>query len=168
MPGPMHYFAYGSNMLTRRLQARVPSAQPVGIGHVSEHRLRWHMPARDGSAKCDAEATGRAGDVVWGVLFRIHADEKRHLDEVEALGVAYRDALLKVCIPGGSLAAFAYLALNTADNLKPYDWYKGFVVAGAIEHGLPGDYLRALRAVDALPDPDPRRSALNRRLLESR
>jgi len=42
----------------------------------------------------------------------------------------------------------------------PFDWYKAFVVAGALEHGLPDAYIRALQDVVATRDPnDERREA---------
>ena len=47
------YFAYGSNMSSVRLRARVNSAQPLGVARLPGHRLRWHMHSLDGSGKCD-------------------------------------------------------------------------------------------------------------------
>ena len=56
----VRYFAYSSNMLTDRLRERVPSATAIGIGQLAGHSLRWDKRSeRDGSGKCDAEATGR-------------------------------------------------------------------------------------------------------------
>ncbi len=40
------YFAYGSNMLSRRLQERTPSARPVAIGKISGNRLCWYKRSR--------------------------------------------------------------------------------------------------------------------------
>jgi hypothetical protein len=53
------YFAYGSNMLTRRLTlpARAPSAVCAGTGYVECHRLAFDKVSRDGSGKADIEAT---------------------------------------------------------------------------------------------------------------
>ena len=48
------YFAYGSNMSQRRLQARVPSATFLGIGILLGHALAFHkISKKDGSGKCD-------------------------------------------------------------------------------------------------------------------
>ena len=49
----MLYFAYGSNMLTERLKARVSSATPIGKANLSDHGLRFHKKSKDGSGKCD-------------------------------------------------------------------------------------------------------------------
>ncbi|MDQ2928209.1 MAG: gamma-glutamylcyclotransferase, partial [Pseudomonadota bacterium] len=64
-------FAYGSNMCSRRLRERTPSARALGVGRLPGHKLAWHMAGGDGSAKCDIVETGREEDVVWGVLYEI-------------------------------------------------------------------------------------------------
>jgi hypothetical protein len=46
-------FAYGSNMLERRLTARTPSAIPVGTAYVEEYRLTFDKVSTDGSGKCE-------------------------------------------------------------------------------------------------------------------
>ncbi len=61
------YFAYGSNMSSRRLMDRVPSAQFVSIGKLGEHRLRYHKKSKDGSGKCDIEHTENPENSVWNV-----------------------------------------------------------------------------------------------------
>ncbi|TNF88372.1 MAG: gamma-glutamylcyclotransferase, partial [Gammaproteobacteria bacterium] len=38
----LYYFAYGSNMSPARLQARVPSARPLGVYRLKGHRLSFH------------------------------------------------------------------------------------------------------------------------------
>ncbi len=158
---PMLYFAYGSNMLSRRLQARVPSARAVGTGRLLAHALRWHMPSTDGSGKCDAAHTGNTEDIVWGVLFELDLAERVHLDHAEALGRAYRRDPVTIDSGGTLVPAFTYRALRTGAHIAPYHWYREFVLGGANEHGLPPDYLRALEAVQAMADADAQRAALN-------
>jgi hypothetical protein len=49
------------------------------------------------------------------------------------------------------LASPAYID----DNLKPYAWYKDFVLAGARKHCLPSEYLAEyVERVEAIDDPD--------------
>ena len=84
------YFAYGSNMLTRRLSARTPSAVPPATAYVDGYRLTFDKVSTDGSGKCDIEATRNAADRVWGVLFRIATAEAADLDDAEGLGQGYR------------------------------------------------------------------------------
>lgn len=155
------YFAYGSNMLSRRLQARVASARPVGIGRLHGHRLRWHMLGSDGSAKCDALHTGHQPDCLWGVLYTIDPREKHHLDRAEGLGMAYAQATVRIVAADTEVEAFTYRALRIRDGQRPFHWYREFVLRGAHEHGLPAEYLRELASVRSLADPDAERAALN-------
>lgn len=159
------YFAYGSNMLSRRLQARVPSARPAGIARLPGHRLVWHMQSSDGSGKCDVHADPAADEGVWGVLYRMAADEKHHLDRAESLGHGYDEHEHELHTEQGPVRAFLYKALLIEPALRPYHWYKGFVVEGAREHGLPAHYLGQLDAIASLDDPDPERARANLRLL---
>jgi len=101
------YFAYGSNMLTRRLQNRTLSAKAVGIGYVEGHRLTFDKVSTDGSGKADIEATGNATDRVYGVLFSIDASEESALVARPVLWtqLCSRCNRLKVLPPGGACQA---------------------------------------------------------------
>jgi hypothetical protein len=94
--GTFLYFAYGSNMLTRRLVASTPSATPVGIAYLEGYRLTFDKASRDGSGKCDIEATGDRVDRVWGALFWIATADAANLDEAEGLGHGYRKGEVRV------------------------------------------------------------------------
>ena len=161
-------FAYGSNMRSSRLQARTPSATPLGIGHLTGHALRWHKVGSDGSGKCDVEHTGLAGDRVWGVVYELHHAEKPTLDKVEGLGFGYTEKCANIIMGDAAIEAWFYVATATDTSLTPYDWYKAFVVEGAREHGLPRDYIAALEAIVCMPDDDPARAEANARILARR
>ena len=90
------------------------------------------------------------------------------LDRAEGLGKGYLRGEVLVIGAGGSRTALAYIADHTDAALLPYDWYKDFVVHGAIEHGLPAAYLRRLQIADCKPDPNTERSSKNRALLSYR
>lgn len=166
--GRVTIFAYGSNMGTSRLTARTPSATPLGIGQLKGHALKWHKTGTDGSGKCDVVSTGNDNDVVWGVLYTLDTSEKPALDKVEGLGTDYAESCLDILIGGETVKAWFYVAILKEDGLIPFDWYKAFVVEGAREHGLPQDYIAALDAVAASPDPDAERAAQNARILAGR
>jgi gamma-glutamylcyclotransferase len=53
----MRYFAYGSNMCSGRLRARV-TCDFVTTAKLAGYQLRFHKLSRDGSSKCDAFRTG--------------------------------------------------------------------------------------------------------------
>ena len=159
----MLVFAYGSNLLPARLLARTPSAQVVATGVLPGHRLCWHMASRDGSGKCDVVPDAAAE--VHGVVWRLDPADKPALDAAESLGHGYTERALAVHTAAGVLEAWTYLALRTDPALRPYDWYRDIVVAGARHHALPADYVAALAATPARVDPDAARAALHWRLL---
>src|SRR5574337_264602 len=92
------YFAYGANMLTRRLQAvdRAPSAVAIDTGFVQGRRFSFGKVSRDKSGKCDLEATGNLKDRAYGVLFKINAKEKPRLDDAEGVGAGYIEANIQI------------------------------------------------------------------------
>ena len=155
----VRYFAYSSNMLTDRLRERVPSATAIGIGQLVGHALRWDKrSSRDGSGKCDAEATGRQEDIVWGVVFEIDPEDKPALDQAEGLGVGYMEKTVHVSTEAGPVAAVMYYATDKDPSLRPYHWYKALVIAGAREHGLPVGYRSRLELVVTVSDLKPARA----------
>jgi cation transport regulator ChaC len=156
----MKYFAYGSNMLRERLLKRVPGATLIGLASGRGRVLRFHKKSSDGSAKCDLAATQREDDQVWGVLFEIPEDQIAVLDDAEGLGKGYARATIQVRREDGQAVDSAvYLATPGAvePTLKPYDWYRSLVVAGARQNNLPGPYVEAIEATPSVPDSMPRR-----------
>ena len=157
----MLYFAYGSNMYTRRLNRRVPGAVGLGAGILQGHELRFHKAGMDGSAKCDAFSTGKAGHAVHGVLFSVPAIQQEALDRAE--GPGYERCRIEVRIRSGTSAnAFTYLANDLDPDLRPFGWYLGHVLAGAREWSLPLPYIEALESVAYMSDCDRGRAHLER------
>ena len=152
-------------MLTARLRDRVASARPLGVARLRGHMLVWNKRGRDGSGKCSVIASGRDKDLVWGVLFELEAREKSALDRVEGLGCGYDEGTVEVMCNGATVQASTYLATDTDDSLRPYDWYKELVVAGAREHRLTHEYIALLESAESIPDSDRERARSNRRLL---
>lgn len=166
--GTFIYFAYGSNMLSRRLKARnrAPSATPIGTGYVSSRRLTFDKVSTDGSGKCDVESTANDSDRVYGVLFEIDKSEESKLDNAEGLGNGYKIETVEVRTQGGiTLKAKAYVATKKEPALCPYHWYKAIVIAGAVEHKLPLSYIEWLRTINSKQDPNVKRCAENEALL---
>lgn len=147
------YFAYGSNMSGERLRQRTPSACAIGIARLPGHGLRWHKLGRDGTGKCDIAPCGMGEkEVVWGVLYDIAVAERALLDRIEGLGVGYSEARVRVATAAGCVLALTYQAKpdKIDPTLRPLPDYKAFVLRGAVEHGLPADYIAALRQVETV------------------
>ena len=161
----MLYFAYGSNMCTGRLRRRVPSATFVVVAKLMRHSFGFHKRSTDGSAKGDAFETGKPAELVWGVIFNIDVREKAALDEAEGLGAGYDEKVATVIDEAGAKHQVAlYLAnaqsIDTA--LRPYSWYKRFVIDGARQHQLSVEYINGIVAMPDREDPDRARDRRNR------
>jgi cation transport regulator ChaC len=98
------YFAYGSNMLTRRVQARTTSARAEAVGHVVGRRLTFSKRSDDGSGKADAELMNDAADQVEGVMFSIETAQKQALEEAEGVGRGYEESYVDVVTAKGDRA----------------------------------------------------------------
>ena len=161
------YFAYGSNMLTRRLKApeRAPSAEFVDTGYIARRRLTFDKRSRDDSGKCDAEETGNEADRVYGVIFEIKCSQRRALDIAEGRGNGYELKTVEVIGKQRTVLAKTYIATRKQRGLRPYHWYKALVVAGAVEHDLPKSYVEWLRVFESIEDPHADRRAENEALL---
>jgi gamma-glutamylcyclotransferase len=156
----MKYFAYGSNMLTERLRARVGGAVALSEVCVCGYRLRFHKRSDDGSGKCNIMETGSQKDRVYGVIYAIPKEQLPKLDEAEGFRKGYDHK----CIPlpdSSKETALAYVAeINyVSERLLPYKWYWELVVAGAEQHGLPVNYIEELRKQGWKEDPKPNRSS---------
>ncbi|WBU63106.1 gamma-glutamylcyclotransferase family protein [Paracoccus aerodenitrificans] len=150
------YFAYGSNMLTRRLGARCGSARGLGPAVLAGHEIAFDKIGQDGSGKATLVAGSGA---VQGVLFRLDDEDLLTLDAIEGVGRGYERVSVNVAFDGTGDEAFTYIApdrYRDAD-MQPFDWYKALVLAGAREHGLPECWLSRLEAVPSVPDPEPGR-----------
>ena len=140
-------------MLTSRIRSedRCPSARPIGTAALPGYVLKWHkLSTKDGSGKCDIIRCSEDGSVVHGVLYEIPNHEKSKLDRAEGLGYGYEQVEIEVSQDDRSVTAVAYVATNVDPILKPFDWYHAYVVDGAVEHGLPDDYIAGLRSVEVI------------------
>ncbi len=128
--------------------------------------MRWHKKSYDGSGKCDLFFTEDDHHLVHGVLFEISVLEKPLLDAVEGLHQGYEEKTVEVLTASGVIQAVTYYASVIDDAVRPYGWYKRFVVEGAIEYGLPDDYVQDLQAIDTIEDPDFTRVLRETRIFE--
>ncbi len=157
----LRYFAYGSNLLTARLRARVPSARPLGVARLAQQTLEFSKRSWvDGSGKCTI-VSGAEHDVVWGVVFEMDGVDRPALDRAEGLGNGYEEREVLVTLGGEDVEAFTYVVQPShhQPGLVPWDWYLALVVGGAEEHGLPDEYVAGVRAQAADTDPDEERAA---------
>ncbi|MBC6489671.1 gamma-glutamylcyclotransferase family protein [Flavihumibacter stibioxidans] len=168
----MLIFAYGSNMNLNRLTQRVPSAVKVCNVFLPGYKLVCNkVSKKDGSAKANIVKTDNLGELVWGVLFYINSNEKPLLDKAEGLGMGYNeDTLTFSDETNNPYVAQVYIAdSKTIDNnLLPFDWYKDFIVSGAIQNKLPVEYISQLKSMGFVHDHDEKRRTENYAILSGK
>lgn len=163
----MRYLAYGSNMSSARIAERLGRCEFVGSARVEGYRLAFHKRGHDGSGKCDA-CRSEDDAIMYGVVFELSHEQAQQLDGFE--GPNYERRILKVSIDGCTSEAYAYIALPSAVDftLRPYPWYRAFVLDGALLNRLPAGYVDFIRRYPTIPDPDAMRQAANEKILEKR
>lgn len=163
------YLAYGSNMHPLRLQQRVPSSEFIEVVSLSGFQLHFHKRGADDSAKCNMLFTGEDADLVYAVVYKMRADERAYLDEVEGLGRGYELYSLEVEGARDRHRVFCYIAdPGYIDNhLKPFDWYRQLVLSAARYHGFPVPYIQNIHDLVAQPDPNEARAELHYRLVDA-
>jgi uncharacterized protein (TIGR00369 family) len=142
------YFAYGSNMATARLGARVPTARAIGVARLADFAWRCNKRGADGTAK--ANLVREAGAETWGVLYELDAAAFDVLDRVEG---GYERIVVTVAYDTGPRRAHTYVSERLVDGEAPAPWYLALVVSGAREHALPPAWIASLERL-AAPAPD--------------
>jgi gamma-glutamylcyclotransferase len=100
----------------------------------------------------------------WGVLYRISDADLEKLTKEEG---GYHPVRLQVQVVQDTPSEmWIYLAKkpNTSLRLRPYTWYKRFLIEGAREHCLPAEYIAFLEGIEAIEDADRERDKRKRAL----
>jgi hypothetical protein len=140
------YFAYGSNLGSARMRARVPDARLHGVACAAGFRLAFGKRGADGSGR--ATLAPEAGELVWGVLWTLPASAWTALDACEP-GYARRE--IETVCAGARLRAETYLAIDPADDPLPVsEAYARLVLDGAREHGLPAQHVARIESLLAV------------------
>jgi len=158
----LRYLAYGSNLLPARLGARLGGIRALGRIALPGWELQFHKSGGDGSGKCDLVAS--PGGHAFGAIYEISVADRVRLDTIEGVGHGYRGTTIEITAIG---QVYVYLAEDTHINpeLQPFDWYHGFVVAGARHHGFPADYIAAIESITPTRDSDDERRGANLAIL---
>lgn len=159
-----HYFAYGTDMHPLQPGVRNLGGTVLGPASLVRHSLRFHRRSdvpTDGSGKCNAFRTGRASDVVHGVLYQVHEQHRVRLADLHPEDGGCRVGTVRVALgPDTSEAAIHVADPDWIDEtLLPYDWYVAVIGSAARIHGLPTAYQARLRTVTTVADADRERSA---------
>lgn len=141
------YFAYGSNLLSRRMRERVPSAVLRGSARLADRRLTTDKRGRDGTGKANLRED--PGGSVWGVIWEIDPGHWRWLDACER---GYARVPVEVRGAAGALLrAETYVSILRAPEPVLASAYKRLIVAGAREQALPARWVALLEALPESP-----------------
>ncbi|CAH1778687.1 unnamed protein product [Owenia fusiformis] len=145
------YFAYGSNLLKKRLLLQNPSAVEVSTAKLRDYKLDFNG-GQDGTWRgAGATIVKSPGDCVWGMVWMLHNSHKATLDDQEGVEAKiYEPIHIEVTSPEGevfSCRSYHQIRPASADQ-RPSPQYKGVIIKGAKEIGLPADYLEFLAKIE--------------------
>ena len=146
------YFAYGSNMQAATFRGRrgimprqAVAAKAVGWRLVLDKPPLLSIGHSFANVVPDPEAT------VYGVAYEISAEDFAHVQFSEGVQIgnyACVDVELET-LQGGTLRACTLTSEKRATGLKPSLRYMALLVEGAMEHGLPENWITMLRDIPA-------------------
>ncbi len=152
----MLYFAYGSNLDSKQMRARCPSAQFVDKALLRDHGLCF--PRYGSTRGCGVASIEPAdGHHVWGVVYDVADDDVSKMDECEGFDPSrppdkncYNHAQITVLREGNvatPITVFTYIAERQANPPLPNANYRDSIVCGARAWKLPDDYVKRLEAI---------------------
>jgi gamma-glutamylcyclotransferase len=143
------YFAYGSNMNFDQMNIRCTGSEFVSSAYVNGWKYYINGDGYAGMEKFE-------GAVTYGCIWRLSLDHWRSLDQYEAVDYGYYS---RAEVDAWSLQAqaelsvIAYLSSNQ-DYGIPSLSYHNSVIEGALQVGLPRNYIDTLEQWRAGPPSD--------------
>jgi gamma-glutamylcyclotransferase len=153
------YLAYGSNLHPRRLRERIGDVELAGVVELPGWRLCFDKRGDDGSAKANLRPVPGSNHVAWAAAYRVQPEQWPALDRFEGCGGGYETFRFDVCLGDAVMPALAYLTPShwTTESMRPFDWYRELIVAGARFLDLPKEYVDMVSACPVTADPDQER-----------
>jgi hypothetical protein len=133
------YFAYGSNLSSARLRARVGDLPIVGRAVLADFEHTFSKLGADGTGKGNVRP--RLHDVVHGVLYDLSHAQLRTLAGFEG-GYRRTDIDVRRLRPDAPVVAVTFIALDPGPAPPPSDAYIEHYARGIDEHGIPRTYAR--------------------------
>ncbi|ALC45021.1 CG4306, partial [Drosophila busckii] len=158
-----HYFGFGSNMLGQRIHVQNPTAVRVGAALVEDYRLDFNDLGGVRWKGAVATIVPTKGAHVWGTLWEIGVENLADIDNQEGVHQSlYKPITVNVKLAGQEnlLPARAYLMVDqpqsnlhelapdaVPESRQPSKTYLKVMVVGAIESGIPNDYVDFLKRI---------------------
>jgi cation transport regulator ChaC len=147
----MLYFAYGSNMWREQMRQRCPDHELIGSAVLKDHALCF--PRTSPVRNCGvAGLVEREGAEVWGVVYRLNDRDLATLDRREGYDPSkpahenrYNRRSVRVLMNGATTDCLTYFARPEKGTHVPNAEYMTAIITGAVENGLPVEYVAALK-----------------------
>ena len=139
----VYYFAYGSNMLESRLNARIAS-KCIGVGKLNNYQFLCNKKSKDGSAK--GNISPLQNKFVLGILYEINNSELKKLDKIEG---GYERIEVDIEFDNGIVKAFTYIS-NIKTGALPKKEYLEIIIKGAEDHYLDHEYIKMLKNIPVM------------------
>ena len=148
------YFGYGSNM-NRGIFENRRGMRPIQArtALLENYRLCFNLPIGRGERGV-ANLEPQLGARTWGVLYLITTEQSEHLDRTEGVSSGgYRRIPVSLIVDGNEqISAFTYQSVRVNWERKPSQRYISLLIEGAVQHGLPADYIAYLRRFELAVD----------------
>lgn len=143
------YFAFGANMHDSVFRGR-RRMKPLEwrVGRARGYRLRFNLHGRPRGLSAPANIAPDPEEEVWGVLYRMTRRDMVWLHSTEGVpGWRYYPVWLDVESRDGNLRAFSLIADGLPEDGNPSLRYITLIREGAVQHGLPAQWIERLNAV---------------------
>jgi gamma-glutamylcyclotransferase (GGCT)/AIG2-like uncharacterized protein YtfP len=137
----MYYFAYGSNMNHKQMQARCPDSRFLKPVYLNKAGFRYDGYSTSwGGAVANIFASDK--NKVWGGLFEVSDKDLASLDRYEGFPNHYGKMIVKVFdTEGNAYDAWVYFRIGEIKG-EPSSKYRNVVLEGAKNCNLPEDYIK--------------------------
>lgn len=150
-PKYFYYFAYGSNLLKERLHVMNPTAEFVEVGFIQGYSLGFYGTSTLWHGSYATVYKTSPDAKVFGCVWRLKMEDSQSLDLQE---IGYRRIDVDVHVahePRDIIKCRTYEILDIDRFIPgkdlPSPHYKHVIVSGAIEHRLPEEYIKQLKAI---------------------
>ncbi len=151
----MWYFAYGSNMESATLRGRrgIAFLRAVPV-RAPGWRVVFDKPPLFPIGEAFANIVPDPAAAALGVAFEVTTDDLAQIELSEGVPIGnYQRVELAIeplaSCPDAPGTAMSLASERRDETLQPSTRYMALLVSGALEHGLPAEYVAALRAVVA-------------------
>ncbi len=148
------YFAYGSNMNLEQITSRCFKPEICSIARLADYQLSFFGQSRrwDGG---EATVVPKAGSDVWGVVYKLTLSDSERLDSwqdvrLDGTGAYFHYPTVVTDAAGNEYPVLLYKRFLSGEPTAPTGEYMKTVISGAVDHGLPVEYLECLSAIETV------------------